>query len=76
MVRFMEDETSIGETVTAEDLVTRHYNELPYPYIKVEELLIEADYYKTNGVDPLAVHPSQLLEMHNHYFYRGYQHFR
>ena len=76
MVRFMEEETLNGETLTSEDLVTRQYNNLPYPYIKEENLLYEVDYYKKDGADPLAIYQTQTLEMHNHYFHRGYSHFR
>ena len=65
-----------GDTITSNDLVTRHYENLPYPEVTEEELLREEIYYKHGPEEPLVLFPSHLLEKRNQYLYQGNENFR
>ena len=65
-----------GDTITSNDLVTRHYENLPYPEVTEEELLREEVYYKDETEEPLVLFPSHLLEKRNQYLYQGNENFR
>ena len=65
-----------GDTITSNDLVTRHYENLPYPQVKEEDLLKEEEYYKDEPTKPLTIYPTHLLEKLNHFLYQGKENFR
>ena len=65
-----------GDTITFNDLVTRHYENLPYPEVTEKELLREEVYYKHGAEKPLVLSPSHLLENRNQYLYQGNENFR
>ena len=65
-----------GDTVTSNDLVTKQYENLPYPEVSEMELINEERHYKDNKINPIEVFPSHTLEVNNHYLHRGKENFR
>jgi hypothetical protein len=76
MVRYLEDETQIGDTLTTTDAVIKQYERLPYPNVNEHKLLFEVEFYKKYQHIPLVLYESHTLEKLNHYLYRGNQNFR
>ena len=75
-IRLSQHWLDYGDTITANDLVTRQYENLPYPEVNENELLKEEEYYRKEHDNPLLVYPSHLLEKVNYYLYQGNENFR
>ena len=65
-----------GDTLTGNDLVTRQYENLPYPEFSEKEMLEEEEYYKQDDQPLLATYATHTLEKNNHYLHRGDENFR
>ena len=74
--RFCECDTENGDTLTSSDLVTRHYENLPYPEVKDSKLIEEEDYYKRGENAPAYIYPTHTLPKLNHFLYQGEQNFQ
>ena len=75
-VSFSPNLYDYGDTITSNDVVTRQYENLPYPEVKEEELIREETYYKDQNAKPLKIFPSHLLEKLNHFLYQGKENYR
>ena len=76
IIRFVESDAENGDTLTASDLVTRQYENLPYPQVKEADLLKEEDYYKRDNPTISSIFPTHILQKLNHFLYRGEQNFQ
>ena len=65
-----------GDTITASDLVTKQYENLPYPEVNENELLNEKMYFRKQREKPSQYYQATLLEQMNHYLYQGKESFR
>ena len=66
-----------GDTSTINDLVTKQYEDLPYPEFSSLNMLNEERHYNVSTEsDPSVIFPTDTLEKHNHYLHRGNQNFR
>ena len=70
-------ERETGDTSTINDLVTKQYEDLPYPEFSSLNMLNEERHYNVSTEsDPSVIFPTDTLEKHNHYLHRGNQNFR
>ena len=65
-----------GDTSTMNDLVTRQYENLPYPEFSPLNISNEERHYNVGMDSPASIFPAHTLEKHNHYLHRGNQNFR
>ena len=65
-----------GDTSTFNDLVTKQYENLPYPGFSRLEISKEEKHYKKNIETPFAISFAHTLEKHNHYLHRGDESFQ
>ena len=61
---------------TVNDLVSNHYEKLPYPEFSHSKIVEETKYYDSDIGVPFAISPSHTLEKHNHYLHGGNERFR
>ena len=69
-------EVETGDTSTMNDLVTKQYENLPYPEFSPLNISNEERHYSVGMDDPASIFPTHTLEKHNHYLHRGNQNFR
>ena len=74
--RSLNSETKNGDTITENDLVTRQYENLPYPEVSEKEISQEEQYYKNDDDTLMALFPGNTLETINHYLHQGSENFR
>ena len=65
-----------GDTTTANDLVTKQYENLPYPEFSLLNMLNEERHYNGGMDSPAGIFSTHTLEKHNHYWHRGNQNFQ
>ena len=71
----MRDILDNGDTLSGNDLVIRHYENLPYPPFGEDEIAKEVNYYK-NMTSTFSNYPSVRLEKVNHFLRKGSENFR
>ena len=71
----MRDILDNGDTLSGNDLVIRHYENLPYPPFGEDEIAKEVNYYKTM-TSTFSNYPSVRLEKVNHFLRKGSENFR
>ena len=71
----MRDILDNGDTLSGNDLVIRHYENLPYPPFGKDQIAKEVDFYK-NNTSTLWNFPSMRLEKVNHFLRKGSENFR
>ena len=64
-----------GDTLSSNDLVTRQYENLPYPPFTEADMLREEIWYKNETATYFAF-PSIRLEKVNHFLHKGEENFR
>ena len=65
-----------GDTLAIDDLISRQYENLPYPEISPMEISNEKKHYEENTETPYSIAPAHTLEKHNHYLHRGNENFQ
>ena len=65
----------IGDTLRGNDLVVRHYEQLPYPQFNDEMISKEEQYYASTAENVYTFYQSQTLEKINHYLFQGGENF-
>ena len=69
-------EMETGDTSTINDLVTKQYENLPYPEFSPLSISNEEKHYDAGMDAPVSINPSHTLEKHNHYLHGGNENFR
>ena len=69
-------EMETGDTSTMNDLVTKQYENLPYPEFSPMNISNEERHYSVGMDSPASIFPTHTLEKHNHYLHQGNQSFR
>ena len=70
------DQTIDGDTTKEKDLVTKQYENLPYPEVSEDEMLLEEAYFKKGNTGPLVLFSGLTLETMNHYLFQGGENFQ
>ena len=65
-----------GDTIAENDLVTKQYENLPYPPVTKINLLREEEWYKNNKEAPILTVKSNTLPKSNHYLHKGNEDFQ
>ena len=71
----MSDILDNGDTLSANDLVVRQYENLPFPPFGEDRIVEEENWYR-NETTHLRSFPSIRLEKINHFLRRGKENFR
>ena len=65
-----------GDTLAETDLVTKQYENLPYPLVTKNELLLEEEWYKNDKETLRITSKSNTLPKSNHYLHKGNENFQ
>ena len=65
-----------GDTSPVNDLVTRQYENLPYPPFSPLRISNEEKRYKLDIDTPVSFYPGHTLEKYNQYLHRGEENYR
>ena len=72
----LTDSMNDGDTLAANDLVTKQYENLPYPPVTQKELLEEEEWYEDDKETLRWTAPSHTLQKSNHYLHKGNENFQ
>ena len=75
--RVSENSSSNGDTLSQNDFVVQHYENLPYPPFSKLDMNEEYNYYKQDieSIPKFGV-PTNTLENLNHFLFKGKENFR
>lgn len=69
------DRMDLGDTLASKDVVTKQYENLPYPPFTEYELKAEEKWYKNDKEMSNFIAKSLTLQKINHYLHRGNEDF-
>ena len=75
MFRPMKDIFEYGDTLSGNDMVTQHYESLPYPPFGEDKIEKEVNWYEYEKT-PYETFASIWLEKVNHFLRKGKENFR